>query len=129
VGRGEHGFPWGDVYVDNSGGWGLTKLSLLLVCLLVSSPAWGMDLALTGAWTLSSGPGEVVAGSDLPSSYESTSGEMAAAVFNTTGVDDAWRVDISGTGASWPAALHLFAAAPGTVSGPARSRMAPAIRS
>ena len=90
-------------------GWGLTKLSPLLVCLLVSSPAWGMDLALTGAWTLSSGPGEVVAGSDLPSSYESTSGEMAAAVFNTTGADDAWRVDISGTGTSWPAALHLFA--------------------
>ena len=93
-----------------TGVWrGLTKLSPLLVCLLLSSPAWGMDLALTGAWRLSSGPGEVVAGSDLPSSYESTSGEMAAAVLNTTGTEDAWRVDISGSGTSWPAALHLFA--------------------
>ena len=101
-----------------------TRRAALVAALSLSAPAEAIDVATSGAWSITVDATDLVsgAGSDLVASYESASSEVTIDLTNTADSGDAWRVDVKMTG-SWHADLHLWVrrtgggSGPGTISG------------
>ena len=78
---------------------------IVLACGLISSvkTCEAIDIAVTGAWSLSIDAGDLTggAGTDLTSTYESGASQVTVTISNTGGAGDNWRVDVKRTDGTW----------------------------
>lgn len=78
-----------------------------MLFLLVSAPVGAIYISVTGSWseTINSLDLQAGAGSDLISTYESSSDQVSISISDTSGN---WRVDIKKIDTNWHNDLHLF---------------------
>jgi len=88
---------------------------LVILLLALGLAVWpsrceGIDIAVSGTWTLTSGPSDLAAGagSDLPPSSESSVDQAAITISNTAGDADNWRVDARRSDTTWNGNLVLW---------------------
>jgi len=91
-------------------------LSFLFPLLLISNVAWSIDITSVGNWPLTIGENDLIngAGSDLNSTYESTTYQVSLTISGTSG---SWRVDVRKVNTNWHSDLHLWVRRTGDGSG------------
>lgn len=95
-------------------------LVLVIGLIFLGSEVSAIDIQIIGSWPetidkddLAQGPG-----SDLKSTYESSSGAVSITISGTTGRDDAWRVKLRRTDSTWNVNSTLFVKRTGDGQGP-----------
>ena len=97
---------------------GFRQVSLIFVFLLflISNGAVSIDITSTGNWSLTIDENDLIngAGSDLNSTYESTTYQVSLTISSTSGN---WRVDVRKVNTNWHSDLHLWLRRTGDGSG------------
>lgn len=85
--------------------------ALILIACSVISPAFAIDVTTTGDWTQTIDSDDLLsgAGSNLNSTYESSSEQVLIDISNTMGSGDSWRIDIRKSDISWNSNIKVFA--------------------
>jgi len=84
--------------------------------LLISNGAVSIEITSTGDWSLTIDENDLIngAGSDLNSTYESTTYQVSLTILGTSG---SWRVDVRKVNTNWHSDLHLWVRRTGDGSG------------
>lgn len=69
-----------------------------------------IGITATGGWTrvVTAADLQAGAGSDLTGTYQSATNAVVLAISNTTGIGDAWRVDVRRTDTTWHGSFTLY---------------------
>lgn len=88
----------------------LACLLLLLPIIVKKSAEAAISITATGNWseTIDALDLQAGAGSDLISTYQSTSNAVSIDISGTAGVDDNWRVDVKKVDSVWHNSFHLY---------------------
>jgi len=97
---------------------GFRQVSLIFAFLLflISSSAASIEITSTGNWSVTIDSSNLIngAGSDLNSTYESTTYQVSLTISSTSG---SWRVDVRKANTNWHTDLHLWVRRTGDGSG------------
>jgi len=116
-----HDVPFPDSSFSSEGNMrskGFKQVSLIFAFLffLISNGAVSIDITSIGNWFLTIDENDLIngAGSDLNSTYESTTYQVSLTISSTSG---SWRVDVRKVNTNWHSDLHLWVRRTGDGSG------------